>query len=78
MVGRDAFRVELYAVQWEFLVLQAHHKAVVSFRCHLKAVRHAVALHNQAVVARCLIRLGKPLKTPLPVWVIQLVFPCIT
>src|SRR6267154_5476241 len=51
--GRDAFGVELHAMNRQGLMLQPHHK-IIRLRAHRQIPRHARALDDERMIARCL------------------------
>ena len=50
-LGRDAFRVKLYAPDWERFMAQAHNFAFLGFRGHFERVRERGAFNEQGVIA---------------------------
>ncbi|AEM40449.1 hypothetical protein KVU_0610 [Ketogulonicigenium vulgare WSH-001] len=62
MFGRDAFRVELHAVNGKVAVLHAHDRAIRQPGRHFQLGRQAFAVDHQRMIARRLERRGQARK----------------
>ena len=54
--GRDAFRMELHAVDWFFFMLKAHDEAVVGLGCDFEGRWQRLEFDDQGMIARHRVR----------------------
>ena len=72
VLGGDAFRVELHAMDRQRCVAQAHDDAIFRLGGNEQILRQILALDDKRVIARRLEREGNPRKTLSALWLILL------